>query len=126
MPVVGLADGLVERPVLDVKQASSVEGARCDHGGVPTPDKLREKVVGLLTVDDVRKGAVLPLEEHAGVHQDSDEKPRLTLRKTEGRGGVAPSRRGAAAEGRQPHETKKIFPPPRGSTARPPLPLRPP
>src|SRR5260370_24038188 len=96
MPVVGLADGLVEGLVLvlDVKQASPVEGAGRDHGGVPAPDKLREKVMGLLTVGDVGKGAALPLEEHTGMHQHADEKPRLTLTKTEGLDGFDPFRTG--------------------------------
>src|SRR2546426_6946695 len=87
MPVVGLANGLVERLVLNVKEASPMECAGRDDGGVPAPDKLREKVVGLLAVDDAGKGAVLPLEEHPGMHQHADEKARLTLGKPEGRNG---------------------------------------
>src|ERR1700730_11922345 len=98
MAVVGLADGLVKRPVLDVKQASTMERARRDDGGVPAPDKPREKVVGLLAVDDARKGAVLPLEEHTGMHQAADEKPRLTLGKTEGRHGIHAVLASAVAE----------------------------
>src|SRR6266852_4230791 len=98
MPVVRLANGLVEGLVLDVKQASSMEGARRDHGGVRAPDQPREKVMGLLAVDDTGKGAVLPLEEHPGMHQDADEKPRLTFGKPEGRNGIHAVRASAVAE----------------------------
>src|ERR1700682_200622 len=126
MPVVGLADGLVEGLVLDVKQASPMEGARRDGRSVPAPDKLREKIMGLLTVGNVSKGAVLPLEEHAGMHQHADEKPRLALGKTKGRNGVDPFRASAVAEVAQAHGTHRNFSATRGSNDRPPLPLRPP
>src|ERR1700694_4458179 len=126
MPVVWLADGLVEGLVLDVKQASPMEGARRDDGGVPAPDQLREKVMGLLAVGDVSKGAVLPLEEHTVMHQHADEKPRLAFRKTEGRDGVDPFRPGAVAEVVQAHGTHRNFSATRGSNDRPPPPLRPP
>src|SRR5713226_8971391 len=98
MPVVGLPVGLVEGLVLDVKQTAPMEGARRDDGGVPAPDQLREKVMGLLAVGDAGKGAVLPLEEHTGMHQHADEKPRLTLGKTEGRNGGDPFRTGTVTQ----------------------------
>lgn len=53
-----------------MKNASAMKGAGADDGRVSSADELRQKVVGLLTVDDAGEGAVLPLEEHAGEHQD--------------------------------------------------------
>jgi hypothetical protein len=57
-------------------------------GRLPALDQPREKVVRLLAVDDTGKCAVLPLEEHPGMHQHADEKPRLTFGKPEGRHGI--------------------------------------
>ena len=54
-------------------------------GRLPALDQPREKVVRLLAVDDTGKCAVLPIEEHPGMHQHADEKPRLTFGKREGR-----------------------------------------
>jgi hypothetical protein len=111
MPVVGLADGLVEGPVLDMKQAASVEGARCDHGGVPVSHKLREEVMGLLAVGDVGKGPVLALEKDAGVHQDPDEKPRLTLGKPKVATALTRSGRALSLRSRRLKEFTEIPPP---------------
>src|SRR5437667_135001 len=121
MPVVGLADGLVEGLVLDVKEASPMERARRDDCGVPASDKLREKVVGLLAVDDTGKRAVLPLEEHPSVHQDADEKARLTLSKTEGRKSGHPCWASAITQVAQAQRAHRNFSAIRGSNERPPL-----
>ena len=83
MTVVRLADGLVERLVLDVIQPAAVERAGRDRRRVAAVDELGEKVVRLLTVREARERAVLPFEEHAGEDQHVHQEPRLTLGEAE-------------------------------------------
>ena len=69
MAIIRLADGLVERLVLDVIQPAAVQRARGDRRGVAGRDELGEKVVCLLAVGQTGERAVLPFEEHAGEDQ---------------------------------------------------------
>src|SRR5580700_6037018 len=82
-------------PCLSAEQSSPMP-ARI--GRLPALDPPREKVVRLLAVDDTGKCAVLPLEEHPGMRQHADEKPRLTFGKPEGRHGMHAFRANAVAE----------------------------
>ena len=80
MTVVRLADGLVERLVLDVIEPAAMERSGRDRRSrTRSLTSLAEKIVCLLTVREARERAVLPFEEHAGEHQDVRQEPRLTL-----------------------------------------------
>ena len=83
MAIIRLADGLVERLVLDVIEPAAVERARRDRRGVPVSDELGEKVVRLLAVRETGERAVLPFEKHAGEDEHVDEKPRLADREAQ-------------------------------------------
>jgi len=65
MAIIWLADRLVERFVVHVKQPSAVERARRDRRGVPCGNELGKKVMRLLPVREAGERAVLTLQEHA-------------------------------------------------------------
>ena len=114
MPVVRLADGLVEWLVLDVKEATPMQGSRGDHCCVSASDELAKKVVRLLAVLDAGEGTVLPLEEDAGMHQDVDQKPRLPLGKPKLRDRVIRSSRTLSLRSRMSTAVIERTPPPLG------------
>ena len=68
-----------------MSRSPAMKSAGADHCRVATADELRQKVVRLLAVDDTGEGAVLPLEEDAGEHQDVHQEAGLTLREAEAR-----------------------------------------
>jgi hypothetical protein len=79
MPIIPLADGLIERLVMHVKEPPPMERSRSDHRRVPTLDELRHEVMALLAMDDAGRRAVLALQEDAGVDHDVHEESRLAL-----------------------------------------------
>ena len=79
MTIIRLADRLVQRFVLHVKQPSAVKRARRDRRGVPGGDEPGEKVVRLLAMREAGERAVLPLQEHAREDEHMDQEPRLAL-----------------------------------------------
>ena len=64
VPVIGLANRLVHRLVVDVEQAPLMESSGRDRGGEPAGGELGHEVVALLAVRDAREGAVLAFEEY--------------------------------------------------------------
>ena len=83
MTIIGLADGLVERLVVDVEEPTAVQLPGRDRGCVPLVDKLREKVLRPLTVGDARAYPVLPFDEDPREEENVQEKPRLRLGESE-------------------------------------------
>src|SRR5437879_1401504 len=63
VPVIRLADGLVERLVVNVIEPVAMERAGGDRRDVAARDELGERVVRLLTVCDAGKRAVLAFNE---------------------------------------------------------------
>ena len=76
MPTVGLTDGVVERLVLHLINASAIVSAAIG-GGVSTVDELREKPARLLSVDDAGEGRVLARQTYAGMQHDGHQEARL-------------------------------------------------
>src|SRR4051812_46566745 len=83
MPIIRLADGRVERLVMDVKQAAPMQRTHRNRLGHPTGRESLEEVVRLLAVDDPGEGAVLPLDEDATVEHHRDQEARLSLGEAE-------------------------------------------
>jgi hypothetical protein len=77
---VGLADGGVERSLVQVIDAGAVVSAVV-HGRVLKPDELGEEPPRLLAVHDAAEPCVLARDADAGVEHDGRQKPRLALRK---------------------------------------------
>ena len=82
VPAVGLADGAIERLVVDLVDTSAVVSTPV-RGRVSEPDELREKLACRLTVDDARERGVLALQTDAGVPHDGHQEARLALREAE-------------------------------------------
>ena len=83
MPVIGLTDGRAERLVVDMEQGATVQRTDRNRFGHPSCRQPREEVMRLLTVDDAREGAVLPLHEDAAMEHHCDQEARLALREPE-------------------------------------------
>ena len=83
MPVVDLANGRVERLVVDVEEAAPVQRPDRNRLRHPTCRESLEEVVGLLAVDDARERAVLSLHEDAAVQHHRDQEAGLALREPE-------------------------------------------
>jgi hypothetical protein len=120
MAIIRLADSLVERFVLHVKQPAAVQRARDDGRGVPGLDELGEKVLRLLAVRQTGEGAVLPLEEHAREDEHVHNKLRLPLGESKPHEDAHAGRADAVAQPRRDelHHRKSSATP--GSTPRPP------
>src|SRR5262245_29423484 len=82
MATIGVADGSIQRLVLDVVDASSIvtTGVRRRQSAA---DEFREKLARFLAVDDAGERAVLPEQTHPGVLHHEHEKARLTLGESE-------------------------------------------
>src|SRR5262249_58956775 len=65
VPVVRLANRLVEWLVVDVEQAALMPSSGRYRRGEPACDELADEVVRLLPLRDAGEGAVLAFEEHA-------------------------------------------------------------
>jgi len=61
-----------------------IQMARGLHAGESALDEPVDEVVRLLSVRDAGEAAVLPLEEHAGVHHDGRQEPGLALGEPDG------------------------------------------
>jgi len=85
--VVRLSNGGVERLVVEVKQAATMQRSGRDRPCVSALDEASKEVMRLLAVCDPGEGAVLPLNEDAAVDQHLDQEARLTLRKAKGADG---------------------------------------
>ena len=81
MPIIRLANRLVERLVLDVIEPAAVQRARGNRRGVPVSDELGQKVVRLLAVGVTGERPVLSFEKHAGEDEHVHRKPCLADRK---------------------------------------------
>ena len=73
-----LADGRVERALIDVVDARAVVPAVV-HRGVAEPHELVEELPRLRAVHDAAEARVLTWDADAGVEHDGGQKPRLTL-----------------------------------------------
>src|SRR5262245_44641884 len=82
MAAIGLADGSIQRLVVDVVDVSAVVTTGVRRRKSPA-DQLREKLARLLAVDDAGEGAVLPEQTRPGVLHHEYEKARLALRESE-------------------------------------------
>src|SRR5262245_12513115 len=82
MSTVGLADGSIERLVMNVIDAPAVVTTAVRRRK-PAADELREKLACLLAVDDAGKRGVLPEKTDAGVLHHKHEKARLALGESE-------------------------------------------
>ena len=129
MAVVRLANVLIQGLEVDVVEPAAMKRTGRDRGGVPAPDEVGQKVVGLLTVNEPRKGAVLPLEKYTredeDVHQEAGlalGKPKLTHRLDTcesdavaqcGRDGLQHQRKSSATPGSNERPPPRPLPPPR-------------
>ena len=76
IPVVRLADRFVERLVVDVVQPSSPDRSRFDGTGEAARHETGHELTAVLPADRAGEGAVLPLQEAAGVdHHGHEELP---------------------------------------------------
>ena len=76
IPVVGLADRFVERLVVDVVQPSSPNRSRLDGTGESARHETGHELAAVLAAHRAGEGAVLPLQEAAGVdHHGHEELP---------------------------------------------------
>jgi hypothetical protein len=73
-----LADGRVERALIDVVDARAVVPAVV-HRGVAEPHELGEELPRLGTVHDSAEACVLTWDADAGVKHDGGQKPSLTF-----------------------------------------------
>src|SRR5436309_768550 len=121
MAVIWLADGLVERLVLDVIQPAAVKSTRGERRGVAGRDELRQKVVRLLPVCQASERPVLPFEEHPGEDQHMDQKPCLALGEPPSHEGADSRRTDAVTEANRDGLHHRNSSATRGSNARPPL-----
>jgi hypothetical protein len=71
--------------VVNVVQASSPDGSRLNGSGETARDEAGDELATLPAAGRARKGAVLSLEEAAGVHHDRHEELALALREAEAR-----------------------------------------
>ena len=83
VPVVRLADGRVERLVVNVEDPRPSGRSELDRGHEPPDQQLLDEVVNLLPVCDAGERGVLPADEHAGVQHDGRQEASLTLCETE-------------------------------------------
>ena len=86
MPAVGLADGSIQRLVMDLVDASAVVPTRM-RGRIAKPDELGEKLPGLLPVDYACEERVLAEQTHSRVQHHRDQEAGLALGETELRDG---------------------------------------
>jgi hypothetical protein len=85
VPVIRLADGRVQRPVVHVDDSGPSRRAELDRGREPPEEQCPDEVVDLLSVRDAGERRVLPTDEYAGVPHDGDEETCLTIREAERR-----------------------------------------
>ncbi len=76
---VGLADGGVQPPVVDVIEPRLPMRGRVRGGNAPL-DQAREEIAGVVAVNDPREGAVLPHHADTGVQHHGDQERGLALR----------------------------------------------
>jgi len=79
VPVVRLADGCVERFVVNVEDPRPSGRPKRDRSHKPADYQLLDEVVDFLTVRDASEHSVLPAEEHAGVKHYRDQESRLAF-----------------------------------------------
>src|SRR5262249_12564807 len=82
MTVVGVADGAIERLVVQMEQSPGMLTTP-PRRRVPAYHETVEKLVHLASVANAGKGAVLAADTDAGVQHDRDEKGRLPFREAE-------------------------------------------
>jgi hypothetical protein len=122
VPVVRLANGLVERPVVDVIEPAAVHRAGRDGRRVPVRHEPGEEVVRLLPVRHAREGAVLALEEHAREDEHVQQKARVALAEAQVHERLDPTGTDALARVRGDDQLQKNSSATRGSNDRPPRP----
>jgi hypothetical protein len=83
VPAVRLADGGVERLVMNVEDPLPSGRSDLDRGHESPDLELLNEVVDLLTVRDASERGVLPSDEHAGVQHDGCQEASLTHCETE-------------------------------------------
>ena len=83
VPVVRLADGRVERLVMNMEDPRPSGRSELNRSNELPGDKLLYEVVDLLPVGDPGERGVLPTDEHAGVQHDARQEASLTLCETE-------------------------------------------
>ena len=83
MPVVRLADGFVERLVVDVVDPTAAHAAVCDRRGIAAGDQSGHEIAAVLPAGDTRERAVLALQKAAGVRHDGHQEAGLTLGQAE-------------------------------------------
>ena len=88
IPVVGLADRFVERFVVDVVQPSSPDRSRFDGACESARHETGHELAAVLSAHGPGEGAVLPLQEAAGVDHHGHEELPLPLGEAEAAQGV--------------------------------------
>ena len=79
VPVVRLADGRVERLVVNVEDPRPSGRSELDRSHEPPDEELLDEVVDLLPVRDAGERRVLSADEHAGVQHHGHQEASLTL-----------------------------------------------
>ena len=79
IPVVGLADGLVQRPVVNVVEPSAAHRSGLDGTGEPARHESADEVAAVLAAHGAGERAVLPFKEAAGVDHDGHQELALPL-----------------------------------------------
>jgi hypothetical protein len=82
--VVGLSEQAIQALVMEVIEPPLIQVTRGLHTSESAVNEAADEVVRLLAVCDAGKAAVLPFEEHTGVHHDGRQETGLALGEPEG------------------------------------------